>query len=44
MIDTVIDKWFSHLRCEFEGGLDEPLEDDVVFYSPSCTRPSGARP
>jgi hypothetical protein len=34
MIDQVIEKWHAHLRGELEGGLDELLHDDCVFWSP----------
>ncbi len=34
MIESVIEKWHSHLRGQLEGGLDELLHDDCVFWSP----------
>jgi hypothetical protein len=39
MIESVIEKWHAHLRGELPGGLDELLEDDVVFYSPIVYTP-----
>ena len=34
-----MEKWFAHLRGELPGGLDELLDDDVVFYSPIVYTP-----
>ncbi len=39
MIEDVIEKWHAHLRGELPGGLDELLDDDVVFYSPIVFTP-----
>jgi hypothetical protein len=39
MIRSVIDKWHAHLRGQLSGGLDELLDDDVVFYSPIVYTP-----
>ena len=39
MIEAVIDKWHQHLRGELPGGLDELLDDDVVFFSPIVYTP-----
>jgi hypothetical protein len=39
MIEQVIEKWQAHLRGELPGGLDELLDDDVVFYSPIVYTP-----
>jgi hypothetical protein len=39
MIETVIAKWHEHLRGRLPGGLDELLDDDVVFYSPIVYTP-----
>ncbi len=39
MIEQVIEKWHAHLRGELAGGLDELLDDDVVFYSPIVYTP-----
>ena len=38
-IDEVIEKWHAHLRGQLPGGLDELLDDDVVFYSPIVYTP-----
>jgi len=39
MIEQVIEKWHEHLRGRLPGGLDELLDDDVVFYSPIVYTP-----
>ena len=39
MIEQVIEKWHAHLRGELPGGLDELLDDEVVFYSPIVYTP-----
>src|SRR5689334_19653615 len=39
MIESVIEKWHEHLRGRLPGGLDELLDDDVVFYSPVVYTP-----
>jgi hypothetical protein len=39
MIERLIEKWDAHLRGELAGGLDELLDDDVVFYSPIVYTP-----
>jgi hypothetical protein len=39
MIEQVIDSWHSYLRGQLPGGLDELLDDDVVFYSPIVFTP-----
>jgi len=39
MIKAVIDKWHAYLRGQRPGGLDELLDDDVVFYSPIVYTP-----
>jgi hypothetical protein len=39
MIEPVIEKWHAYLRGELPGGLDELLDDDVVFYSPIVYTP-----
>jgi len=39
MIDKVIEKWHANLRGQLPGGLDELLDDDVVFYSPIVYTP-----
>ncbi len=35
----MIAKWHAYLRGELPGGLDELLDDDVVFYSPIVYTP-----
>jgi hypothetical protein len=39
VIDQVVEKWHEHLRGRLPGGLDELLDDDVVFYSPIVYTP-----
>ncbi len=39
MIEKVIENWHRLIRGEFPGGLDELLDDDVVFYSPIVYTP-----
>src|SRR5262249_38493480 len=39
MIEHVMEKWFAHVCGELPGGLDELLDDDVVFYSPIVYTP-----
>jgi hypothetical protein len=39
LIDAVIEKWHAHLRGQLPGGLDELLDDGVVFYSPIVYTP-----
>jgi hypothetical protein len=39
MIEPLIEKWHAHLRGALPGGLDELLDDDVVFYSPIVYTP-----
>ena len=39
MIEHVIDQWHRHMKGELPGGLDELLDDDVVFYSPIVFTP-----
>jgi hypothetical protein len=39
MIEQVVEKWHAHLRGELPGGLEELLDDDVVFYSPIVFTP-----
>jgi hypothetical protein len=38
-IEGVIEKWHTHLRGQLPGGLDDLLDDDVVFYSPIVYTP-----
>ena len=39
MIEDTVARWHQHLRGTLEGGLDELLADDVVFYSPIVFTP-----
>ncbi len=39
MIEEVMERWHLHLRGQLPGGLDELLDDDVVFYSPIVFTP-----
>ena len=39
MIEQVVEKWHAHMRGQLPGGLDELLDDDVVFYSPIVYTP-----
>lgn len=39
MIEQVLERWRAHLRGELPGGLDELLDDGVVFYSPIVYTP-----
>ena len=39
VINEVIEKWHRHLRRELPGGLDDLLDDDVVFLSPIVFTP-----
>ncbi len=39
MSEANLERWHAHLRGEIEGGLDELLADDVVFYSPVVFTP-----
>jgi hypothetical protein len=39
VIDDVIARWHRYLEGELDGGLDELLADDVVFYSPVVYTP-----
>jgi hypothetical protein len=39
VIEETMEKWHRHLRGELEGGLDELLDDDCVFYSPIVFSP-----
>jgi len=43
VIDDVIEKWHAHLRGQWPGGLDELLDDDVVFYSPIVYTPQAGK-
>ena len=39
MIHDVIERWHRHMRGDLPGGLDELLDDDVIFYSPIVFTP-----
>ena len=39
MINEVIDKWHLHMKGQLPGGLDELLDDYVVFISPIVFTP-----
>jgi hypothetical protein len=39
MIEQVVAQWHAYLRGELAGGLDQLLDDDVVFYSPIVFTP-----
>src|SRR6187431_2948732 len=39
LIEPVMKKWHAYIRGELPGGLDELLDDDVVFYSPIVFTP-----
>jgi hypothetical protein len=39
MIEDVIAKWHANLRGQLPGGLDELLDENVVFYSPIVFTP-----
>jgi hypothetical protein len=39
MIHDVVERWHRHMRGELPGGLDELLDDDVIFYSPIVYTP-----
>ncbi len=39
MIHDVIEKWHLHMKGQLPGGLDELLDDNVVFISPIVFTP-----
>jgi len=39
VIEQVVEAWHAHLRGEHPGGLDQLLDDEVVFYSPIVFTP-----
>jgi hypothetical protein len=43
VIEGVIERWHAYLRGELPGGLDDLLDDDVVFYSPIVFTPQRGR-
>lgn len=43
MIEQVVERWHSYLRGDLPGGLDELLDDEVVFFSPIVYTPQRGR-
>ena len=43
MIADVVTRWHAFIRGELPGGLDDLLDDDVVFYSPIVFTPQRGR-
>ena len=43
VIEPVVEKWHAYLRGEVPAGLDELLDDDVVFYSPIVYTPQAGK-
>ena len=39
MIEHVVEQWHRYLKGELPAGLDELLDEDVVFYSPIVFTP-----
>ena len=39
MIKENIKKWHDLIKGDYPGGLDELLDDDVIFYSPIVFSP-----
>jgi hypothetical protein len=39
VIEGLVERWHAYLRGELPDGLDELLDDDVVFYSPIVYTP-----
>jgi len=39
MIEQVVERWHRYMKGELPGGLDDLLDDDVVFYSPIVFTP-----
>ena len=39
MIERVVAQWHAYLSGDLPGGLDDLLDDDVVFYSPIVFTP-----
>jgi hypothetical protein len=39
VITDVVTRWHAYMRGQLPGGLDELLDDDVVFYSPIVFTP-----
>ena len=43
MIGEFAARWHAYMRGEFSGGLDELLDEDVIFYSPIVFTPQRGR-
>ena len=43
MIHDVVERWHRYLAGDLPGGLDELLDDDVVFYSPVVYTPQAGK-
>jgi ketosteroid isomerase-like protein len=43
MIEQVVERWHAYLRGELADGLDDLLDDDVVFLSPIVYTPQRGR-
>jgi len=43
MIEHVVEQWHRYLAGELPGGLDDLLDEDVVFYSPIVFTPQRGR-
>jgi hypothetical protein len=43
VIDDVVERWHRHLAGDLPGGLDELLDDDVVFHSPVVYTPQAGK-
>ena len=43
MIEHVVAQWHAYLSGDFPGGLDDLLDDNVVFYSPIVFTPQRVR-
>ncbi|MDG2332685.1 MAG: nuclear transport factor 2 family protein [Myxococcota bacterium] len=43
MIEQVIEKWHKYLKGKLSGGLDELLDEHVIFYSPVVYTPQEGR-
>ncbi len=39
MIEQVVERWHAYLKGKLPGGLDDLLDDDVVFFSPIVYTP-----
>ena len=43
MIHDVVERWHRYLAGDLPGGLDDLLDDEVVFYSPVVYTPQAGR-